>query len=68
MEGWRQVHSHCEFEIMERLTGKVMSLSIISNIAPNTYSASLSAQTLLPLFQKIPRALWCVFMFCVYSE
>lgn len=45
----------------------IFSFSIIANIAPNTYSASLSAQTLLPIFQKIPRAAWCVFMFLVYT-
>jgi purine-cytosine permease-like protein len=46
----------------------LMAFSIVANIAPNTYSASLSAQTLMPLFQKIPRAIWCIFMFCAYSE
>lgn len=45
-----------------------MALSIIANVAPNTYAASLSAQTLMPLFQKIPRAVWCIIMFCAYSE
>lgn len=45
----------------------VMSFSIIANITPNTYAAALSAQILLPTFQKIPRAVWCIFMFLVYT-
>jgi purine-cytosine permease-like protein len=44
-----------------------MAFSIVANITPNTYSAALSAQTILPIFQKIPRAVWCVFMFVVYT-
>jgi purine-cytosine permease-like protein len=45
----------------------LLALSIICNITPNTYSAALSAQTLLPIFEKIPRAIWCVVMFIAYS-
>ena len=46
----------------------ILSFSIICNCTPNTYSAALSAQTLFPWFEKIPRALWCVVMFVIYSE
>lgn len=45
----------------------IMAFSIVANVAPNTYSAALSAQILLPWFQRIPRAFWCVFMFCAYT-
>lgn len=45
----------------------VFSFSIISNCIPNTYSAALSIQTLMPLFQKVPRAIWTVLVFVIYS-
>ncbi|WOO82974.1 Purine-cytosine permease fcyB [Vanrija pseudolonga] len=45
----------------------VFSFSIISNCIPNTYSAALSIQTLMPLFQKVPRAIWTVLVFVIYT-
>ncbi|ORX37540.1 cytosine-purine permease [Kockovaella imperatae] len=45
----------------------ILAFSIICNCTPNTYSAALSAQTLFPWFEKIPRALWCVVMFVIYT-
>ncbi|WVQ82455.1 hypothetical protein IAT38_004584 [Cryptococcus sp. DSM 104549] len=45
----------------------VLSFSIICNCTPNTYSAALSAQTLFKPFEKIPRAIWCVIMFIIYT-
>ncbi|WVQ98391.1 hypothetical protein IAU59_005514 [Kwoniella sp. CBS 9459] len=45
----------------------VFAFSIISNCIPNTYSAALSFQTLLPAFQKVPRALWTVLVFVIYT-
>ncbi|KAL7418644.1 hypothetical protein Q5752_007103 [Cryptotrichosporon argae] len=45
----------------------VFAFSIISNCIPNTYSAALSIQTLCPPFQKVPRALWTVLVFVIYT-
>lgn len=45
----------------------IMAFSIVANVAPNTYSAALSAQILLPWFQRVPRAAWCVVMFVAYT-
>ncbi|WWC59846.1 uncharacterized protein I303_102408 [Kwoniella dejecticola CBS 10117] len=45
----------------------VFAFSIISNCIPNTYSAALSCQCLLPAFQKIPRALWTILVFVIYT-
>lgn len=45
----------------------VMAFSIVANITPNTYSAALSAQILVPWFMKIPRAVWCIVMFLIYT-
>jgi purine-cytosine permease-like protein len=38
----------------------ILSLSVIANNVPNTYSAALSFQALAPPFQLIPRAVWTV--------
>jgi purine-cytosine permease-like protein len=46
----------------------VFAFSIISANIPNTYSAALSFQTLHPVFEKVPRAIWTVVVFVIYSQ
>jgi len=45
----------------------VFAFSIISNCIPNTYSAALSIQSLAPIFQKVPRAVWTIVVFLIYT-
>ncbi|ORY34574.1 purine-cytosine permease [Naematelia encephala] len=45
----------------------ILSFSIICNCTPNTYSCALSIQALLPQFEKVPRALWAVLAFVIYT-
>nr|XP_031864356.1 uncharacterized protein CI109_000269 [Kwoniella shandongensis]KAA5531428.1 hypothetical protein CI109_000269 [Kwoniella shandongensis] len=45
----------------------ILSFSIICNCTPNTYSCALSIQALFPPFQKVPRALWAVLSFVIYT-
>ncbi|KAG2188208.1 hypothetical protein INT44_000960 [Umbelopsis vinacea] len=45
----------------------VLSLSVIANNVPNTYSAALSIQALGKPFQRIPRFLWTVLVFLIYT-
>ncbi|KAI5481367.1 permease for cytosine/purines uracil thiamine allantoin [Pseudohyphozyma bogoriensis] len=44
----------------------VLSLSVISNNVPNTYSAALSIQALWQPLQKIPRFAWTVVVAIIY--
>lgn len=45
----------------------VLSLSVIANNVPNTYSAALSIQALGKPFQRVPRFLWTVLVFIIYT-
>jgi purine-cytosine permease-like protein len=45
-----------------------MAFSIICNCTPNTYSCALSIQALFKPFEKVPRAIWAVVSFVIYSE
>ncbi|KAI8066400.1 permease for cytosine/purines, uracil, thiamine, allantoin-domain-containing protein [Gongronella butleri] len=45
----------------------VLSLSVIANNVPNTYSAALSIQALGKPFQRIPRFLWTVLVAILYT-
>lgn len=45
----------------------IFAFSIVCNCTPNTYSAALSAQALFKPFEKVPRAVWCIVMFGIYS-
>jgi purine-cytosine permease-like protein len=44
-----------------------MAFSIICNCTPNTYSCALSIQALFKPFEKVPRAIWAVVSFVIYS-
>jgi purine-cytosine permease-like protein len=46
----------------------VFSFSIASNCTANIYSTSLAIQALAPAFQKVPRAVWVIVAFVIYSE
>ncbi|KAK8858730.1 hypothetical protein IAR55_002959 [Kwoniella newhampshirensis] len=45
----------------------LLSFSIVCNCTPNTYSCALSIQALLPVFQRVPRAIWAVLSFLIYT-
>ncbi|KAF8507734.1 hypothetical protein JB92DRAFT_2958129 [Gautieria morchelliformis] len=45
----------------------LLSLSVIANNIANTYSAALSMQTLIPPFRRIPRAIFTVLAFIIYT-
>lgn len=45
----------------------VLSLSVIANNVPNTYSAALSFQALAKPLQYIPRAVWTVVVVVAYT-
>ncbi|KZO95131.1 hypothetical protein CALVIDRAFT_178789 [Calocera viscosa TUFC12733] len=45
----------------------LLAFSVIANNIPNTYSAALSIQALCPWFQRIPRAIWTVVVFVIYT-
>ncbi|KAF8507739.1 permease for cytosine/purines, uracil, thiamine, allantoin-domain-containing protein [Gautieria morchelliformis] len=45
----------------------LLSLSVIANNIPNTYSTGLSMQTLIPPFRHIPRAIFTVLAFIIYT-
>ncbi|KAH8547449.1 purine-cytosine permease [Umbelopsis sp. PMI_123] len=45
----------------------VLSLSVIANNVPNTYSAALSIQALGKPFQRVPRFLWTILVFIIYT-
>ncbi|KAF8306326.1 purine-cytosine permease [Clavulina sp. PMI_390] len=45
----------------------ILSLSVIANNVPNTYSAALSFQALTPWFQRIPRAVWTLVVAIAYT-
>ncbi|KAF8587193.1 hypothetical protein K439DRAFT_1630897 [Ramaria rubella] len=45
----------------------LLALSVIANNIPNTYSAGLSMQTLIPPFRHIPRAIFTILAFIIYT-
>ncbi|GFZ52283.1 hypothetical protein JCM24511_10056 [Saitozyma sp. JCM 24511] len=45
----------------------IMAFSIICNCTPNTYSCALSIQALFKPFEKVPRAIWAVVSFVIYT-
>ncbi|KAF8507738.1 permease for cytosine/purines, uracil, thiamine, allantoin-domain-containing protein [Gautieria morchelliformis] len=45
----------------------LLALSVIANNIANTYSAGLSMQTLIPPFRRIPRAIFTVLAFIIYT-
>jgi NCS1 nucleoside transporter family len=45
----------------------LLGLSVIANNIPNTYSAGLSMQALLPWFRLVPRAFWTILAFVIYT-
>lgn len=45
----------------------ILALSVIANNVPNTYSAALSIQALGKPFQKVPRFIWTVLVFLIYT-
>jgi len=45
----------------------LMALSVVGNNIPNTYSAGLSMQSLIPPFRKVPRAFFTVLAFIIYT-
>lgn len=45
----------------------VLSLSVIANNVPNTYSAALSIQAFAKPFQVVPRAIWTVVVAVAYT-
>lgn len=46
----------------------VFSFSIASNCTANVYATSLAIQALAPPLQKVPRAVWVLVAFIIYSE
>jgi len=44
----------------------LMMLSTVSANCPNTYSGSLSIQTLHPIFMKVPRIIWVLLFTAIY--
>jgi len=45
----------------------LLALSVVANNIPNTYSAGLAMQTLIPPFRRIPRAFFTVLAFIIYT-
>lgn len=45
----------------------ILALSVIANNIPNTYSAGLSMQTLIPPFRRVPRAFFTILAFIIYT-
>ncbi|KAF8513337.1 permease for cytosine/purines, uracil, thiamine, allantoin-domain-containing protein [Hysterangium stoloniferum] len=45
----------------------LLALSAVANNIPNTYSAALSMQTLIPPFRHIPRAVFTILAFTIYT-
>ncbi|EIN10595.1 hypothetical protein PUNSTDRAFT_142573 [Punctularia strigosozonata HHB-11173 SS5] len=45
----------------------LLALSVIANNIPNTYSAALSIQALHKWFALVPRAIWTILVFVIYT-
>lgn len=46
----------------------VFAFSIASNCTANTYATALAIQALATPLQKVPRAVWVIVAFVIYSE
>lgn len=61
------VESLAPLTIFGKIVATILSLGIVANNIPGTYSAALSFQTLGPWAEKIPRVIWCTLSVIIFT-